>query len=755
MPTHRSYAQPPSRRFLTWSVRARLQLLVTLPLAGLAILAAVQASATAVVAADGQRGRTIAGLATATSALVHLLQRELAETQAFQGRGGASGEELVTAARARTDVAGARYRAARDSARAAVPGLGPVLAETDKAWNLLAMTRTEALSRPGAFTSTSDTGYRAIVDALLDVADALPGQVAQQGLAGQGRAIAALAGVKHSLAGQRDLLRQALARKRFLPGEEVALARLIGREAERLDAFHATADPAGLALLRDRLTGPDVLAANEMRAAALSNVDGVLTGDADAWYVAATHTLRRMHDVELALAAGLERSAAGVAAAAWRRLIGTVALAALVLVVSATTTVLLAVRTSQRLRRLRRTALNLANRQLPEAIAAVATAADPIATRDRWVADAMRADARLVTGQDEIGEVGRAFGSVHQQALALAAGQALLRRDISAVFAALARRSQALVGRQLKLIDKLEATETDPDTLDWLYKLDHLAARMRRNDENLLVLSGDEPARRFATAVVLHDVVRAAAAEIEDYARVEPFQLPEVAIAGHAVGDLVHLLAELLENATRFSAPDTAITVTASLQADQLTVAIHDRGLGMHDNALAAVNRRLGQPGELDAATVGTMGLLVVARLAARHGIGVRLHGRGRDGVTAIVRVPATLTTEAPGPPLTSPPGLSRRPPPVPIGPPLPLDGLPAETTARLATVSGPTTAAGLPRRGPGGRPAPGSVVAATPTPTVPLDPHLVRARLGSLARGVAAARREIGRPKGEETHEP
>ena len=169
-----------------------------------------------------------------------------------------------------------------------------------------------------------------------------------------------------------------------------------------------------------------------------------------------------------------------------------------------------------------------------------------------------------ITTTDEIGEVARAFDQVHREAVRLAAEQALLRGNVNAIFTNLSRRNQCLIERQLTLITDLENNEADPDQLENLFKLDHLATRMRRNGENLLVLAGEEPGRRWTSPVPLVDVLRAAASEVEQYERIELAGVPEAEIHGRAVTDLVHLLAELLENATSFSSPQTKVRVTAT-----------------------------------------------------------------------------------------------------------------------------------------------------------------------------------------------
>src|SRR5207248_7099955 len=171
----------------------------------------------------------------------------------------------------------------------------------------------------------------------------------------------------------------------------------------------------------------------------------------------------------------------------------------------------------------------------------------------------VHAEKLAVRGTDEIGEVGAALGAVHRQALRLAAEQALLRLDIAGLFVALSRRGQSLIHRQLALIEEFENVESDPQRLEKLFELDHLAARMRRNEENLLVLAGGEPGRRVTSPVSLIELVQAAAAEIEDFARVDHTHVLDVGVGAHAVRDVIHLLAELLENAATYSPPESRV----------------------------------------------------------------------------------------------------------------------------------------------------------------------------------------------------
>ncbi|MCT4354211.1 nitrate- and nitrite sensing domain-containing protein [Streptomyces sp. Je 1-79] len=261
-----------------------------------------------------------------------------------------------------------------------------------------------------------------------------------------------------------------------------------------------------------------------------------------------------------------------------------------------------------------------------------------------------RVDTRVqpipIDSQDEIGEVARAFDQVHREAVRLAAEQAMLRGNVNAIFTNLSRRNQSLIEGQLTLITDLENNEADPDQLENLFKLDHLATRMRRNGENLLVLAGEEPGRRWDQPVPLVDVMRAASSEVEQYERIELAGVPEAEIHGQAVTDLVHLLAELLENATTFSSPQTKVRVTATRLPDgRVMVEIHDKGIGLTAEDFADINHKLANPPTVDAAVSQRMGLFVVGRLADRHGVRVQLRPSGEQaGTTSLVMLPDAIT---------------------------------------------------------------------------------------------------------------
>ena len=251
-----------------------------------------------------------------------------------------------------------------------------------------------------------------------------------------------------------------------------------------------------------------------------------------------------------------------------------------------------------------------------------------------------------VDSTDEIGEVARAFDQVHREAVRLASNEAALRGNINAMFVNLSRRSQTLVERQIRLIDDLEQGEQDSERLANLFQMDHLATRMRRNSENLLVLAGHELSKRWSEPVVLVNVLRAAVSEIEHYERVIPDIQPGISVRGQAVNDVVHLLSELAENATTFSPAETLVHVSGySLNSGGVLLDITDQGVGMGAEEMAHANWRLDNPPVVDVAVSRRMGLFVVARLAARHGIHVRLRPASKGGLTALVWLPDDVIT--------------------------------------------------------------------------------------------------------------
>ncbi|MEI7547799.1 MAG: ATP-binding protein, partial [Actinomycetota bacterium] len=288
------------------------------------------------------------------------------------------------------------------------------------------------------------------------------------------------------------------------------------------------------------------------------------------------------------------------------------------------------------IRRLAEQAKLVANKELPEAVQAMQ---DPTAA-----GDVPHLSTFDVGTRDELAELAASFNAVQDVAVDLAAEQAVARRVVSQNLVNIARRNQNLLGRTLGFISSLEQGERDPEALDNLFRLDHLTTRMRRNAQSLLVLAGAEPTRLWSPAVSIGDVVRAALSEVENYGQVELADLGDMGVIGSAAGEVAHLLAELLENATSFSPPTSPVTVVGRAVPDGHQLAIFDYGLGMTTEELAEANRRLNQVSAFDRESNKMLGFQVVARLAARYDIKVMLTTTpGGNGVTAIVRLPKAL----------------------------------------------------------------------------------------------------------------
>ncbi|MFI5754076.1 nitrate- and nitrite sensing domain-containing protein [Streptomyces sp. NPDC051569] len=358
----------------------------------------------------------------------------------------------------------------------------------------------------------------------------------------------------------------------------------------------------------------------------------------EAWMAAATSEFDGYTVIEKELVDKAVAEAAQISANARNDAITNGAIVVLALLAAFILAGMMARQMSRSMRSLRTAAFGIAEQRLPMLVDQLSRA------------EPGRVDTRVkpipIDSRDEIGEVARAFDQVHREAVRLAAEQAMLRGNVNAIFTNLSRRNQSLIEGQLTLISDLENNAADPDQLSSLFRLDHLATRMRRNGENLLVLAGEEPGRRWNQPVPLVDVLRAASSEVESYERVELTGVPETDIHGESVTDLVHLLAELLENATTFSSPQTKVRVTATRLPDgRVMVEIHDKGIGLTAEDFADINHKLANPPTVDAAVSQRMGLFVVGRLADRHGIRVQLRPSGEQaGTTSLVMLPDAIT---------------------------------------------------------------------------------------------------------------
>ncbi|MFF4368882.1 nitrate- and nitrite sensing domain-containing protein [Streptomyces sp. NPDC001594] len=357
-----------------------------------------------------------------------------------------------------------------------------------------------------------------------------------------------------------------------------------------------------------------------------------------AWQAAATAKFDGYAQVEQELLEKAVKDTVAVSDKAQKDAILTGAVVVVALLAAFILAAMMARQMSRSMLRLRTSAFEVAEQRLPMLV-------DQLSRTDPGKVDT-RVQPIPINSQDEIGEVARAFDQVHREAVRLAAEQALLRGNVNAIFTNLSMRNQSLIEGQLTLITDLENNEADPDQLENLFRLDHLATRMRRNGENLLILAGENPGRRWDQPVPLVDVLRAASSEVEQYERIELSGVSEAEIHGQAVTDLVHLLAELLENATTFSSPQTKVRVNATRLPDgRVMIEIHDKGIGLTAEDFADINHKLANPPTVDAAISQRMGLFVVGRLADRHSIRVQLRPSGEQaGTTSLVMLPDAIT---------------------------------------------------------------------------------------------------------------
>ncbi|MFD9222164.1 nitrate- and nitrite sensing domain-containing protein [Streptomyces sp. NPDC060064] len=507
----------------------------------------------------------------------------------------------------------------------------------------------ETAYTPGAPHSQTIEAYSRLIQSLLSLSQDMAQATSNPEMIKRTRALAAFSSAKEFASIQRAVIAAALpggadAKAPGLsePDRLYGLANLENGKTE-IKAFRAIYESIGGNA--DELTDPlengnPTIKASELYAKRVLDTKGGLATQPKRshldWTDDYSVRIRAMGTIEATLLGQMEAKARELRQQSQRDAIINGALILVVLGVSLVGAFVVARSMIRSLRRLQDTATKVAQDRLPELVKQLSEA-DPqdVDTSVESVG---------VHSRDEIGQVAAAFDDVHREAVRLAAEQALLRGNVNAMFTNLSRRSQGLIQRQLSLISELESREADPDQLSSLFKLDHLATRMRRNGENLLVLAGEEPGRRWTRPVPLVDVLRAAASEVEQYERIELASVPTTEVAGRVVNDLVHLLAELLENATSFSSPQTKVRVTGHALPDgRVLVEIHDTGIGLSPEDLAAINERLASPPTVDVSVSRRMGLFVVGRLSLRHGIRIQLRPSDSGGTTALVMLPVDV----------------------------------------------------------------------------------------------------------------
>ncbi|MFD0819627.1 nitrate- and nitrite sensing domain-containing protein, partial [Micromonospora zhanjiangensis] len=491
-----------------------------------------------------------------------------------------------------------------------------------------------SLDRPAAIRAYTD-----VVDALFGVYGAL-GVLDDESLARDSDNLTRVNQARELAAQEDALVAGVLAAGRMTEAEYTQFSQLVG--AQRFVAADAAAKMPGTlqARFEQMRSSPEIVRFRNLEDRLI--IDGrsarPLPVDPVDWRNAAEAALEQMHQVVLAGADAIEERATPMAIGVIIRLLLAAGLGLLAVIASIVVSITTARALVRQLERLREAARQLAEERLPGVVARLGRGED---------VDVAAEAPPLAFGEDEIGQVGQAFNAVQETAVRTAVEQAELRRNVRDVFLSIARRSQALVHRQLTLLDTMERREQNAEDLEDLFRVDHLATRMRRNAENLIVLSGSTPGRAWRRNVPMVDVARGAVAEVEDYTRVTVLPFGPVSLAGRAVGDTIHLLAELIENALSFSPPHTAVEVKGQLVGNGYVIEVEDRGLGMSEEDLAAANVQVNnRSAEFNLANAARLGLFVVSRLTERHGIRVQLKESPYGGTTAVVLIPAELVSD-------------------------------------------------------------------------------------------------------------
>jgi signal transduction histidine kinase len=461
----------------------------------------------------------------------------------------------------------------------------------------------------------------------------------------QGLGLISAVNTQEDMSEQDAVLASALVSGSLTGTDRVAFSQAVGRQQDDTMTYQELLTPAELATytatvnkLAPKAVQDNLTTIQDAVPAGISLTDMEAQGLSPATWQQLTGTwLKASSAAGTTAATTVLEANAQPAVDAKRRVWITAAVGVAGLILTLIVTILLAQSINRRLARLRTSALALAQEQLPAVVARL---------RRGESVDVTAEAPPLRAGNDEIGQVGEAIDTVRQVAIRSAVEEARVRQGVNDMFRNLARRNQSLLQRQLTVLDGMERRATDPDVLEDLFKMDHLTTRMRRHAEGLIILSGAAPGRSWSAPVKLVDVMRGAVAEVEDYARVTVSTQSKAALSGSAVTDVIHLLAELIENATTLSPPFTQVRVSGETVANGFAIEIEDRGLGMVPQRMYELNERLSNPPDLNPANTEQLGLFVVGQLARRHGIRVMLRPSPYGGVTAVALIPLTLVVE-------------------------------------------------------------------------------------------------------------
>jgi signal transduction histidine kinase len=639
------------RRALTlrdWPVSTRLIAVIILALLMGLVFGGRQVASAADSAGEFGRVSQLAILGQQVSGVVQALEDERDQTAGIAPLTQTSGLNSVYSA---TDVAAARVQ----SLAAGIGGSFPANIQTRVATVVsdikdLQDLRTTAQASQSAVAVIG--AYARPITDMIALDDQIGQGTSDSILVNDVQTLNAISLAKDEVAQQRALLYNAFLHHAFADNEQQALITAQSGELIDLTAFSTTATPVEQSEYDGAVAGTRFNEQAENIEIYVQGASSLASGLAalgissaqapKVWYSAQSGTVQGMQQVELDVARNIVARAQSLQHSAASSALTSAIVTAVILLLVLLATVAVARSLVGPLRKLREGALNIATVELPERVRLLGEAEDPSVSVEVAPIDVLSAD--------EIGQVARAFDQVHSEAVRLASNEAGLRNSFNAMFVSLSRRSQSLIERLVQMIDSLEQNEGDPERLSNLFTMDHLVTRMRRNSENLLLLAGHEGARKRSEPASLADVARAAVSEIEQYSRVTLKIQPGIAVTGPAVSDVVHLLAEVIENATIFSAKDTPVQVAAQeLISGGVLIEVSDNGVGIPEPRLAEMNWRLDNPPVMDVSVSRHMGLFAVARLAERHGVRVRLRRGSPYGLTALVWLPDSVTERETG----------------------------------------------------------------------------------------------------------
>jgi signal transduction histidine kinase len=618
-------------------IHTKVAVIVIIAVLGLSWFALMRVIDKLDAAGSASQAGTTAKLSVKAGNLLHAMQRERGRSSQFISSKGLQFRDDLARQRQDTDgrladfegfvreydgVLPPQTRASVDALRTTLEGLADRRVQVDK-----------LEGEPAAVIAS----YTSLNLQMLDLIAVAAATNAEPSIITRLQAYVEFLSAKEAMGQERAQLSNVFITGRYAPSQFVTVVSIMSAQQDALVQFERIASPDVLRTWKQAQTAAafDQVATHEKRALALPS-GGAYNVDPTTWWDAATSKIDEMKKVEdyqadaiVALARSVENAATSAARIALG-VVGLLLVVTLVLAVAATRSI---ARPVQRLTRAATAVADLADREL-------ARVTDAEGVEEHQVPHLAAID---VSSHDEVGELAAAFNRVQTTATQLVERQMIMRRNVGLMFANVAQRTQNLVNRQLTIVDQLESDEKNKHLLSRLYQLDHLSTRLRRSAKNLLVVSGTRDDPRMSKPTPLATALRSALAEIEAYQRVQLGSICEGTVAPQLVSDLVIVFAELLENATTYSPPQSVVDVSAEMYSDMCEISIVDHGMGMPPDQLAEENRRLVERERLDIAPTGMLGLFVVGRLARRHGLTVELHPTPGRGITAKVTIPPAL----------------------------------------------------------------------------------------------------------------